>query len=75
MGIDFPSSDKLIAANNSVERIRQIIDADSLVYQSLEGLVRSIGLRRDQLCLACLTGEYPLNINKDELESGLNEER
>jgi amidophosphoribosyltransferase len=43
---------------NYIELIRKEIGADSLGYQSLEGLIQSIGLRKDQLCLACLTEEY-----------------
>ena len=76
MGIDFPSSQQLIAATHTIEEIRKKIGADSLVYQSLDGLIRSIGLKENQLCLACLTGKYPLDlIDKETLEKELNIER
>ena len=65
MGIDFPSSSELLAGrmeyidkDNYIELVRQKIGADSLNYQSIDGLVRAIGLRKDQLCLACLNEEY-----------------
>ena len=41
-GVDTPSKSELIAANNSVEEIRQFIEADSLAYLSLEGLLASV---------------------------------
>jgi amidophosphoribosyltransferase len=35
------------------------LGADSLYYLPLEAVARSIGLPEDQLCRACLTGQYP----------------
>ncbi|MHA1835649.1 MAG: amidophosphoribosyltransferase [Candidatus Odinarchaeia archaeon] len=60
MGIDFPSKEELVAANKSVEEIRQTIGADSLGYMTVEGLIKAIGLSSNRLCLACLTGRYPI---------------
>ena len=37
-GVDTPSKNQLIAANKSVDEIREYIGADSLAYLSLEGL-------------------------------------
>jgi amidophosphoribosyltransferase len=51
--------DELIAANYTVEQIREKTGADSLGYLSLEGLVNASGRKRDEMCLGCLTGEYP----------------
>ena len=59
LGVDMATYDELIAANYTVEQIRQKIGADSLGYLSLEGLVESTGRRREDMCLGCLTGEYP----------------
>lgn len=56
-GIDMKSHSELIAANNSVEEIREIMGADSLNYQTVEGLKDAIGI--DGLCTGCLTGIYP----------------
>jgi amidophosphoribosyltransferase len=59
LGVDMATRDELIAANFTVEQIRDRIGADSLGYLSVEGLVGSVGRDRDELCLGCLTGEYP----------------
>ncbi len=58
-GIDTSNRGDLVAARLSVEEIRREIEADSLGYLSLAGLVEAIGLPRRDLCLACLTGAYP----------------
>jgi len=58
-GIDIGSHDELIAAYKTVNEIRRIIGADKLYYQTIDGLVKAIGLPKDSLCLACLTGIYP----------------
>src|SRR5579883_1279045 len=42
-GVDTPRKQELIAANNTIEEIRQFIEADSLAYLSLEGLQKEIG--------------------------------
>ncbi|MCH8004397.1 MAG: amidophosphoribosyltransferase [Nanoarchaeota archaeon] len=39
--------------------IAKDVGADSLIYQTVEGLIRSIGLPKNNLCTACITGEYP----------------
>ncbi len=57
MGVDIPTRHELIAAFGSVEEVRESIGADSLAYLSVEGLKRAVG--RKNLCLACLTGDYP----------------
>ncbi len=59
-GVDTPSKKDLIAANNTVEEIRQFIEADSLGYLSLDGLERACGAGPQMgYCVACYTGEYP----------------
>jgi amidophosphoribosyltransferase len=58
-GIDMATREELIAADKDIPEIRNEIAADSLAYLSLEGLVDAIGLKRSQLCVGCLTGEYP----------------
>lgn len=68
MGIDFPTTDELIAGRylkifgreEFIEEIRKKIGADTLRYQTIDDLVDSIGKGKSQLCMACLTGEYPL---------------
>ncbi|MCR5562712.1 MAG: amidophosphoribosyltransferase [Desulfovibrio sp.] len=58
-GIDFARREHLIAANHSVEEIREILGVDSLHYLSVEGLLRSV-MHSRHYCLACFTGEYPV---------------
>src|SRR6202023_805296 len=59
-GVDTPNKSELIAANASVEEIRQYIEADSLNYLSLEGLEKACdGGEGNHFCTACYTGEYP----------------
>lgn len=61
-GVDMATRWELIAAQKSVEEIREFIGADSLGYLSLDGLVESIDLPRGDLCLACFTGDYPIPV-------------
>jgi amidophosphoribosyltransferase len=63
-GVDTPSKKDLIAANNSVDEIRSFIEADSLAYLSMEGLLQSCGDEtahggQPMFCTACYTGNYP----------------
>ncbi|SKA06558.1 amidophosphoribosyltransferase [Pilibacter termitis] len=62
-GIDIQTRRELIAANHSVEEIREIIGADSLYFLSEQGLIDSIGLQSEEkysgLCLAYFNGDYP----------------
>lgn len=71
-GMDFPTRDELIAANMSVEEIRQFIGADSLEYLSLEGLLGAVPHEKGGYCTACFTGEYPVppeeGMDKHQLE-------
>lgn len=65
-GIDTSTTEELIAANHSVEEIRQIIGADTLNFLSVEGTVKAIGNKAGSescdKCLACFTGNYPTEI-------------
>ena len=58
-GIDMATYGQLIGAKHTPEEIAKIIGADTVCYQSIDGLVRATGFRREELCLGCLTGEYP----------------
>jgi amidophosphoribosyltransferase len=59
-GIDFPDRSKLMAANYSLEEIRQYLNADSLAYLSKEGMVNATGLPKEAFCMACYDGDYPV---------------
>ena len=61
-GVDTPSKRELIAANKSVEEIRDFIGADSLAYLSLQGLKKACeDGAQTSYCTACYTGSYPTN--------------
>jgi amidophosphoribosyltransferase len=59
-GIDFPDKSKLMAANMTVDEIRKYLNADSLGYLSPEGMVRATGLPKENFCMACYDGRYPV---------------
>ncbi|MCG6930567.1 MAG: amidophosphoribosyltransferase [Desulfofustis sp.] len=59
-GIDFPSTDELIASGNEVADIARFLGLDSLYYLSLEGMVEATGLTMEDFCLACFNRDYPV---------------
>lgn len=61
-GVDTPNKSELIAANYSVEGIRDFIEADSLGYLSLAGMQEATGLSPDESCVACWNERYPTRI-------------
>ncbi len=61
-GIDFPTRQELIAADLTVEQIRDYVGADSLGYLSLEGMVEAAGGAKESFCRACFDGEYPIPV-------------
>jgi len=58
-GIDFPTKKELIASKHDIEWVRNFIGADSLEYLSLEGMLKSMPLAKENFCTACFTGKYP----------------
>ena len=61
-GVDTPSKKDLIAANKTVREICDFIEADSLAYLSMEGLLHSCTVgdaEPNHFCTACYTGNYP----------------
>jgi amidophosphoribosyltransferase len=62
-GIDISSKEHLIAANYSIEEIRESINADSLAFLSVESLLKTpIGAPANSFCTGCFTGEYPMSV-------------
>src|SRR5215475_1696438 len=60
-GIDTPTKKELIASSHTVEEICKYIEADSLGYLSLQGLIRAVGGKGNEFCTACYTGQYPID--------------
>jgi len=67
-GIDTPDRDELIASRHAVEEIREYINADSLGYLSLEGMLSASGQEREQVCTACWSDEQPVAIPRVDAE-------
>jgi len=66
-GIDMQAAKEFIASEKDVKDICKHIGADSLAYISIEGLIKSIDASKNELCTACLTGEYPLKDKQTRL--------
>jgi amidophosphoribosyltransferase len=58
-GVDTPRKAELIAAQMSVEEVCNYIEADSLGYLSLGGMLDAIGADTDSMCTACWSEKYP----------------
>ena len=67
-GVDTTHTDQLIVANLSVEEVCRFIEADSLGYLSLEGMIEATGISFDSACVACWTTKYPIPLEKPEEE-------
>ena len=65
-GIDVSTTAELISANKSPEEIKDYIEAESLAYLSVDGLIESIGIDEDVpyhgLCVESFTGDYPAGL-------------
>jgi amidophosphoribosyltransferase len=68
-GVDTPRRDELIAARQSVEQIRQYLEADSLGYLSLESLRAAVEDTERKFCTSCYTGSYPTELVQLEVEA------
>ncbi|MDS0258944.1 amidophosphoribosyltransferase [Haloarcula sp. S1CR25-12] len=68
MGIDMASRDELIAGDQSVEGIREEIEADTLSYLSIDAIAETLETSKADLCLGCVTGEYPYDIEGEETD-------
>jgi amidophosphoribosyltransferase len=65
-GVDTPRRSELIAATHTMEEIRSYLDADTIGYLSLEGLMEAVGTGREGYCSSCYTGRYPVAFPRDE---------
>jgi amidophosphoribosyltransferase len=61
-GVDMATRRELIAAQKSVPEICRFIGADTLGYLSIDNLIKAVDLPRDNFCLACFTGDYPIPV-------------
>jgi len=64
-GIDFQTRDELIAAQKTVEEIREYLGVDSLGYLSMEGMLKAMPNEGTEYCTACFSGRYPVKIEDE----------
>jgi amidophosphoribosyltransferase len=77
-GIDMSDPDEFVAKDRDDEAIRERIDADFLAYQTLEGMTRAVGEGNPKIrhfCRACMDGEYPTPVSKEDLDVIAGERR
>ncbi len=67
-GIDTPDQTALIASKKSSEQIRKLIGADSLAFLSYERMIRAVDVPEQQLCTACFSGLYPIDLGERAAE-------
>jgi amidophosphoribosyltransferase len=60
--VDTPRENELIAANHTIDEIREFVEADSLAYLSLDSLRRAVADNNKEFCYACYTREYPTEL-------------
>jgi amidophosphoribosyltransferase len=65
-GVDTPRRSELIAATHTLQEITKYLEADSVAYLSLEGLMNAVGSDRGSYCSSCYTGKYPVEFPRDE---------
>ncbi len=63
-GIDMSKKSELIAADRTVDEIRNFVSADSLEYLSVAKLLEAVDNPEDY-CTGCFTGDYPAPVPKD----------
>ncbi len=79
-GMDFPTKDKLIAhqVGGDVEKIRQELGVESLVYLSMKGLLASVPKyegEKQSYCTACFSGDYPIPVEGATTDKEENDEQ
>ena len=79
-GIDMATYGELIGSKHTPEEIAEIIGADAVRYQSINGFVNATGLKKEELCLGCVSGKYPTPLAqklaeemKEKFEKGYEE--
>ncbi|MBX3021297.1 MAG: amidophosphoribosyltransferase [Bdellovibrionales bacterium] len=58
-GVDTPGKSQLIAAQHTLDEIREFIDADSLAYLTTQGMMQAVRGDEKEFCAACFDGKYP----------------
>ncbi len=65
-GIDFPTSQELIAHNRTVDEIRDFLEVDTLTYLALDRMLSCLNQAKSEYCTACWSGEYKIPIDQPQ---------
>ena len=65
-GIDFPTSEELIAHNRTVDQVRDFLEVDSLAYLSIDRMLNCMKMDRAHYCTACWSGHYKIPIDQPQ---------
>jgi len=65
-GVDTPSKAELIAATHTLGEIREYLEADSVEYLTIEGLLSAVVPQHASYCTSCYTGVYPVDLPRDQ---------
>jgi amidophosphoribosyltransferase len=74
-GIDTPRRERLISYQMTVEEIRKELGVDTLVFQTIEGMLDATGYPASQFCLGCFNNDYPTPVPSDYESSRTNMSR
>ncbi len=71
-GVDFPTSEELLANNRDLDQIKDFLGVDTVGYISKEGMLGCAALPNDHFCAACWDGKYripvQISLNKFTME-------
>jgi len=62
-GIDFHTQKELIAWKYKLKEIEKFLEVDSFGYLSLEGMLKAISRPKNNYCVACFNGKYPVKFD------------
>src|SRR3712207_844603 len=65
-GVDFPTSEELIAHNRTVAQVAEFLEVDSLASLSLDGLLSCMKAPASDYCTACWSGRYKIPIDQPQ---------
>jgi amidophosphoribosyltransferase len=74
-GIDFPTSEELIAHNRTPEQVGEFLEVDSLAYLSLDGMLACMKQQPAQYCTACWSGKYKIPIDQPQSKFSFEREQ
>jgi amidophosphoribosyltransferase len=63
-GIDFATTNELVAHNRTLDQIRDFIEVDSVAYLSMEGMLSCLKFDHEDCCTACWSGQYKIPVDQ-----------